>query len=192
MSEIITPAEFNLEEWALDANLPEESADVFKRADVVGELSALKRQIAAHREAFDGEKSAGEETGLAILERKYAELLQTFSDSLLTVYVRGLTSDELQVIREAHDEGTKTWEPRRRNVEFGFDLLAAAITAVRPYGGERTTVSWDKHQVKKLEKAIGGAQMQLILAAREVAQNQVPAVDADFLLKPSGSEIGEA
>lgn len=187
-----TAAEFNLDDWATDANLPEESVDVYKRADVVGELSALKRQITLHREAFSGEKTAGEESGLAVLEARYAELVETFGHSMLTIYIRALTTDELYEVRQASDERTKGMEPKRQNAEFGFDLLAAAIIAVRPIGeDERTTVRWDTHKIKQLEKAIGGAQMSLLLQARQIAQNAVPTVDADFLLRPSGSEDGQ-
>lgn len=191
MTETLNPATFSLDEWALDANLPEESVDVYKRSDVVGELSALKRQIALHREAAGVEKTADGDAALAELEAKYSELVETFGSSLLTVFVRGLTSDELNDIREDHEKRTLTWAPLRRNREFGFELLARAIVAVRPTDGERTDVRWDLHQVKRLEKAIGGAQMTLILNAREVAQNQVPTVDADFLHKPSGSDAGQ-
>lgn len=183
---------FDLEAWVTDAGLPEESADVFKRADVVGELSALKRQIDNHAEAFAGaEKTAGDTSGLKALEDRYKELYDTFTGSLLTVYVRAITSDEREELRLAHEERTKNWDPQRRNREYGFDLLSAAITAVRPLDGERVGVRWDVHQIKKLEKAIGAPQMSLLLAAREIAQNQVPTVDADFLHSASGSETGE-
>jgi hypothetical protein len=191
MTETQNPATFNLDDWALDAGLPEESADVFKRANVVSELSALKRQIALHREAAGVEKTAVGDSELAALEFKYSELVETFGNSLMTVYVRAITSDEREALRVSHEERCKNWDPQRRNREYGFDLLAAAITAVRPIGGERTDVSWDVHQVKKLEAAIGASQMSLILAAREVAQNHAPTVDADFLQKPSGSETGQ-
>jgi len=192
MTETLNPKDFNLDDWALDANLPEESADVYKRADVVSELSALKRQIETHREAFAGaEKTAGDVSGIRVLEAKYSELVETFAHSKLTIYVRAITSDEREALRAAHEERTKTWDPQRKNREYGFDLLAASITAVRPLDGDRTDVRWDVHQIKKLEQAIGGSQMSLILAAREVAQNQVPAVDADFLHKPSGSDDGQ-
>lgn len=185
-------ATFDLEAWAKDANLPEESADVFKRADVIGELSALKRQIENHQEAFSGaEKTAGDVSTLKALQDRYKELYDTFTGSLLTIYVRAITSDEREALRVQHEERTKNWDPQRRNREYGFDLLAAAITAVRPLDGERVDVRWDVHQVKQLEKAIGGSQMSLLLAAREVAQNQAPVVDADFLLSASGSETGE-
>lgn len=182
---------FDLEAWVTDSGLPEESADVFKKANVIGELSALKRQIELHREAFEGaEKTAADTSTLKGLEDRYEELYQTFVGSMMTVYVRAITSDEREELRAAHAERTKTWDTERRNREYGFDLLAAAITAVRPLDGERYDVRWSVHEVKQLERAIGGSQMALILRAREVAQNQAPVVDADFLPSASGSETG--
>lgn len=182
---------FDLDGWATDASLPQESADVYKRADVVGELSALQRKIAIHREASKGEKTATGDPELTELERRYEELIKTFTSSKMTVFVRALTSDELSDIRDAHEERTKNMEPNRKNKEFGFDLLAAAIISVEPAGEERFDVRWDAHQVKRLEKAIGPAQMTEILNARQYAQNAVPTVDADFLHKSSGSEAGD-
>lgn len=186
----MNPATFDLDSWATDASLPQESADVYKRADVVGELSALQRKIAVRRDAAKGEKTAGGDKELTEMERRYDELVETFTGSKLTVFVRAITSDELADIRAAHDERTKGMEPSRANKEFGFDLLAAAIISVQPIGGERYDVCWDVHQVKRLEKAIGPAQMTEILNARQYAQNAVPTVDADFLHKSSGSDAG--
>lgn len=183
-------ATFNLEAWATDASLPEESADVYKRADVIGELSALQRKIAIRRDAAKGEKTATGDKELTAMERRHTELVETFASSKLTVFVRALTSDELADLREAHDQRTKGMEPNRANKEFGFDLLAAAIISVQPAGEERYDVRWDVHTVKRLEKAIGPAQMTEILNARQYAQNAVPTVDADFLHKSSGSDAG--
>ena len=190
MSETMNPATFSLDDWTLDAALPEESADVYKRADVVGELSRLKRQIALQKEASGVEKTAEGDTTLQSLEAEYDTLVETFASSQLTVYVRAITSDELNDLREEHDKETKTWDPIRRNKEFGFKLLAQAIISVKPFEGERTDVRWDLHQVKRLEQAIGPAQIQAILEARQIAQNQLPSVDADFLHSASGSETG--
>jgi hypothetical protein len=124
------------------------------------------------------------------MERRHTELVETFTSSKLTVFVRALTSDELADLREAHDQRTKGMEPNRANKEFGFDLLAAAIISVQPAGEDRYDVRWDVHTVKRLEKAIGPAQMTEILNARQYAQNAVPTVDADFLHKSSGSDAG--
>jgi len=187
----LNPSTFDLDAWATDASLPEESADVYKRADVIGELSALQRKIAIRREAFKGEKTANGDKELAAMERRYTELVETFTGSKLTVFVRALTSDELADLREAHDERTKGMDPKRANKEFGFDLLSAAIISVQPAGEERHDVRWDTHTVKRLEKAIGPTQITEILNARQYAQNAVPTVDADFLLRSSGSETGD-
>jgi len=186
-----TPATFNVEDWLLDAHLPEESADVFKRADVLGELSALQRQIEVLQEAAGvAEKSAGEASELTTLTARYDALLGTFGDSLLTVYVRAISPDEKRALRAAHDERTKDLPPLEQNQQYGYDLLAASIVAVRPHGGERTPVRWTPAQVLAMENAIGGAQMSTVLDAHRVAQNKLPAVDADFLRRRSGSEAG--
>lgn len=184
-------AEFDLAGWATDASLPQESADVYKRADVGGELSALQRKIKIRRDAAKGEKTATGDKELTDLERRYDDLVKTFTDSKLTVFVSAITSDELNDLREQNDKDTKNWEPLRRNKEFGFLLLSKAIISVQPAGGERTDVRWDLHQVKHLEKAIGPAQMTEILNAREYAQNALPTVDADFLHKSSGADAGD-
>jgi len=186
----LNPATFDLDAWATDASLPEESADVYKRADVIGELSALQRKIAIRREAFKGEKTANGDKELTDMERRHTELVETFAGSKLTVFVRALTSDELADLREAHDKATQGMDPQRANKEFGFDLLAASIISVQPAGEERYDVRWDTHMIKRLEKAIGPAQMTEILNARQYAQNAVPTVDADFLRKSSGTEAG--
>lgn len=186
-----TPATFNVEDWLLDAHLPEESADVFKRADILGELSALQRQIVVLQEAAgDAEASAGEASELTTLTARYEELRDAFGASLLTIYVRALGPDERVAMRKAHEERTKDLPADEQNKQYGYDLLAASIIAVRPHGGDRTPVAWGPAQVQAVENAIGGAQMSTVLDAHRVAQNKVPAVDADFLLKRSGSEAG--
>lgn len=186
----LNPSTFDLDAWATDANLPEESADVYKRADVIGELSALQRKIAIRRDAAKGEKTANGDKELLEMERRHTELVETFTGSKLTVFVRAITDDELADLREAHDKRTKGMEPKRANTEFGYDLLAAAIISVQPAGEERYDVRWDVHQIKRLEKAIGPTQIKEILNARQYAQNAVPTVDADFLHRSSGSDAG--
>jgi 3-deoxy-D-manno-octulosonic acid (KDO) 8-phosphate synthase len=188
---VTTPATFNVEDWLQDAHLPEESADVFKRADVLGELSALQRKIATHQEvAAVAEASAADTSELHTLLARYDELLQTFGDSQLTIYVRAISPDEKRTMRAAHEARTKDMTTLEQNAEFGYDLLAASIVAVRPFGGDRTAVTWSAEQVQALENRIGGAQMSTVLDAHRVAQNKVPVVDADFLRRRSGSEAG--
>lgn len=186
---IADPATFDVEAWLQDAHLPEESATVYKRPDVVAELSDLKRRIELEARAA-GEQSAAEEA-LTPLEREYEALLQTFSQSALTVYVRALTLDRMKALRTEVDAQTKDLAPDEGNKEFGYALLAAGIVAVKPAGGERTPATFTPAKVKAMRDAIGDIQLTQILAARQTAQNALPSVDADFLRKPSGSETGQ-
>lgn len=189
MTELNAPT-FDVEGWLKDAALPEESATVYKRPDVVAELSDLKRRITIEARANDVEQSAASK-GAKALEKEYEQLLRTFSDSALTIYVRALAPDELKDLRAAHEERTKGMDSKEANGEFGFDLLAAAITAVKPAGGERLPAQFTPAKVKAMEDAIGATQMTAVLAARQQAQNALPTVDADFLRKPSGTEAGQ-
>jgi hypothetical protein len=187
----ITPEEFDVEAWLTDAKMPEESAEVYKRADVIAELQVVKRQIETQREAATIEKTAHGDTVLRNLEARYKDLVETFCASKLTIYVRAISPDEQRESREATEKRTEGMEPKLQNMEFGYDLLARSIVAVRPAEGERTDVNWSVKQVKAMEKSIGAAQMSEVLNARMQAQNGLPRVDADFLLKPSGSETGQ-
>lgn len=183
---------FNVEDWLQDAHLPEDSADVYKRADVIGELHALRRQVELQREAVDApERTAGDTAELTTLEKRYEELLQTFADSQLTVYVRALGPDERRAVRAESEQRTKELPPEEQNADHGYAILSAAVVAVRPFGGERTPVTWSHTQVRTLENKIGGAQMQQVLLAYQAAQNRVPAVDADFLHRRSGGDTGQ-
>jgi hypothetical protein len=185
-------ATFNVDDWLQDARLPEESADVYKRADVIGELGALRRKIDVQREAAASpERTAGDAAELTPLEQQYEALLQTFADSQLTVYVRALGPDERRAIREDSEARTKDQPPLDQNADHGLAILSAAVVAVRPYGGQRVDVTWSRDQVRAMENKIGGTQMQQVLHAYQAAQNRVPAVDADFLHRPSGEETGQ-
>lgn len=186
----LNPAAFDVEAWLTDAALPEESATVYKRPDVVAELSDLKRRIDIETRASDAEQSAAAKRP-ATLEREYEELLRTFSSSALTVYVRALTDDELTAVRADFEAGPgKDLTGGAHSLELGYWGLAKAITAVKPAGGERTPVAMTPEKVKAMRDAIGSVQMTLIVAARHAAQNGLPQVDADFLHKRSGSETG--
>lgn len=186
-----TPAGFNVEDWLTDAALPQESATVYKRADVVAELTELKRRIDIETRVEEAEPTAGSKRP-ATLIRQYEEHLKTFSDSALTVYVRALTAQELKDHRAATEERTKDMPSDEANLEFGFDLLATAIIGVKPAGAtEVLPASFTADKVKAMRDAIGDTQMRLVLAARQQAQNGVPTVDADFLRKPSGTGTGQ-
>lgn len=189
MPENPTPGEFNFEGWLQNAQLPERSALVYQRADVLSELADLKRRIELEDRVASDERSAAE-ADLSPLEKEYESLLQTFSKSALTVYVRALTEEELQAQRKKTEERTKDMDHLKANEQFGYDLLCLAIVAVKPAGGKRTPVTLTRDQVEDLRKAIGDTQVTEILRARMTAQSAVPDVDADFLQRRSGSETG--
>lgn len=184
---------FDVEAWLQDAAMPEESVDVYKRADVIGKLSALRRKIELHRKAAAvTERTAGDDTDeLTELERQYEALVDTFTGSQLTIYCRALGPDERQAVREESAERTKDKPTDEQNRDFGYVLLSKSIIAVEPFGGERTPVAWSPEVIRSMENTIGGTQMSEVLDAHRVAQNKLPAVDADFLHKPSGEEAGQ-
>lgn len=185
------PTNFDVEAWLSDAALPEESATVYKRPDVVAELTDLKRRIDLETRATDAEQSAASKRPDALV-REYEQLLHTFSNSALTVYVRALTDDELKAVREEFAAGPgKDLTGSAESQELGYWGLSRAITAVKPAGGERQPVVMTPDKVKALRDAIGSAQMTQVVLARHTAQNNLPSVDADFLRKPSGTETGQ-
>lgn len=190
------PAAFDLDAWLHDAKLAEDSADIFQRPDVFGELTDLQRQIedlkAASKRASD-EPRQSDRRALAELNSRYEQLLEEFAASRLTVFVRAIPDEEIRELRVAHDA---RWQkridkdPKNRldaNNEFNRRLVAAAICALQPAGGERVDASFDFEMVKKLEDAVGGAQVKQIIEARQRAQLQAPEVTADFLRGASGT-----
>lgn len=196
MTELFTPADqnpagFDVEAWLTDAKMPEESAQVYKRADVIAELQVVQRQIEVQRDASQVEKTAHGDTVLRNLERRYKEMVETFCASKLTIYVTALDPDRLRALREESDKRTEGQDKNAQNEDYGYSILSASIVAVREGDGERTPVTWSRTQIKAVEKAIGTTQMKEVLNARLRAQNGLPKVDADFLHRLSGSEDGQ-
>jgi hypothetical protein len=188
MTEQIHPETFDIDAWLADANLPEDSADVYKAGHLAGELHALKRRILEGEAIPDPERTVADKSSEQRLLEQYAALLQEYADSKLTVYVRALSTEQLRKMRKAHERKTdSTVHPQKANEEFGFELLAEAIVAVRHNDGERKSVKFTPAQVQKLVAAIGEPQTKLITEARMRAQNAVPEVDADFLQQRSGA-----
>jgi DNA uptake protein ComE-like DNA-binding protein len=193
-TETKTLAPFDVEGWIKGANLPTESATVYNRADVVSDITALKHRIDVVRSTDSSERSPSEKSELKALEAEYVRLLTVFSESAAAVHVRALTKQELRDLRDAHEKAIENKEMTNKesNASFGYDLLSVAIVAVEPVGQEKHPVSLNPAQVRALEEGIGAAQMQAILEARQTAQNKMPVVDADFLLRPYGVAPGQA
>lgn len=183
---------FSIEDWLLDAQLPQSSADVYKAGHVPARAKALKREMEQFQVSENPERAAGEVDEYLLLEKEYIDLLQKWSDSRITVYVTALPPEKLQRLRDENAKSTEGMEPSASNELFGYALLSASIVGVAepgkaygdmPYGA----VELAPRQIRALEKKIGPLQMKKILDARMEAQAALPEVDADFLLGNSGS-----
>lgn len=181
MTKKLDPNTFNFADWFGDAKRPEESADVFTRGALVGEINALQRQIEEDDRAADVEASLGDETA-SEQEERLAELLTQFLDSKVTVYVKALTPGERTAVRKAHDAS------RQPDEDFVIRILAASIIGLRKPGGERTPASLSYGDVLKLAEQIGDAQIEALFNAYRQATSGLPTVDADFLQRRSGRE----
>jgi hypothetical protein len=164
----ISPETFDLDAWIEGAERTIRSATVYQKAGLIGDLDVLAAKIenAEREEAVDGPGMGG---GAGKLRAEYAKLAGEFKASALTVRMKALTLDEKKAIEKEHKEDT------------GAHILAASM--VEP----RVTAE----QIRKIENAIGNAQMALIIRAYNQACDDTPAVSADFLPKSSGQESSE-
>lgn len=178
-----TPETFDFADWFGDVGVPEESVDVFTRTDLVGEINALQRAIQEADQASAVEKSLGDE--MDEQEARLAELLQAFSDSKVTFFLRGLTQDERNSIRKAHEAS------RQSDHEFSLRCISRSVVGLRRRGGEREKVTLSLSHVKKLHNQLGEGQTAALFKAFQQATSGVPMVDADFLLRRSGQENTE-
>ncbi|MBG6085812.1 hypothetical protein [Zhihengliuella flava] len=186
----LDPETFDLDDWLIDAALPEESVDVYKRADVISELSELKRRIEELQDAGNtGEQTAGEKSERSKLEARYTDLLNTFGNSRLTVYVSAIPGEHRKSLLDAHNARVESGEiPKEQDgLEFGWLILSESIVGVKKGDGDRRPVRWTVAQVKKLKEKVGEVQLLELTKAQRIAQNAIPEVDADFLLTASGT-----
>jgi hypothetical protein len=182
-----TPEEFDFADWFADANLPEQSADIYTNAAILSDLAELQRRIDVEVKVQDAEKTAGS-PAKDRLEDEYVKLAQRFADSKITVYVRALTGTERKEIRAAHDKALKA--SIETDAGFVFRCLAASIVGLKKADGERKPAKFTQAEVEDLYARIGDAQIQAIHNAQLTATNGMPSVDADFLRKLSGPESG--
>ncbi len=179
--------DFDLNDWLLDANLPEDSVDVFKGANLISEISVLQRRITEQHQANEKatERTSADKSEVRSLEAQYNKLVDRFGHSRLTIYVKALTPAELKALREKFKDATGT--PAEVQEQFNYALLAESIFEVSTPGQpERRPVSWTANQIRILSEKIGEAQTLQVLNIRNKVQLDVPTVDADFLLKFSG------
>lgn len=183
MSTTNTAEDFDFAEWFGDAGVPEESIDVFTRADLVGEISALQRTIQENDQVdLVEEKSLGDE--MSPEEERLAELLQLFADSKRTFYIRGLSGGQLKTIRKQHETSG------RDATDFVERCLSASIVGLRRPGGDRTKVTLNLSNIQKLHTQLGDGQFAEMFKTYQQATSGVPVVDADFLHRRSGQDAG--
>lgn len=178
-----TPETFDFADWFGDANLPENSADVYTNAALVGEIEDLRRQLDLEDRVDESERTIGSKRTSSLGDR-YIALAKQFTDSRVTVYVRALTSTERKEIRAAHEEA------KEANEEFVFRSVAASVVGLKRAEGERQAAQLSVEQVRDLYARIGDVQIAAIHNAQLEATNGMPSVDADFLRKLSGPSAG--
>lgn len=179
-----TPKSFKLDDWFADASLPEESADIYTRADVISEIRKIERELEEAGEVENAEPSLADKAAVNKLEKRWAELAEQFADSKVTVTVQALTGEQRRVIREAHEKANES------NTEFVFRILSNAIIGLQRAGGEYQEVSMAQSDLRKLYEKIGDAQITHIHNAYLQATEGLPEVDADFLSKSSSPDGG--
>lgn len=183
MTKKTNAADFDFAEWIGGGSVPEESIDIFTATNLVGEINALTRQIQEDDRGRDVEPSLGDEASPE--EERLAELLTEYLASKRTVYIKGLQPGELIAIRKAHEASG------RPDHDFPERCLSASIVAMRRPRGERTPVNLSLSAVQKMHKQIGDGQMAALFQTYQQATKGIPAVDADFLLRRSGSASTE-
>lgn len=185
-TETPTPETFNLDDWLNDANLPEESCRVYKRGDVISELSSLREQIEDQEAALTLTQTDREK--LLDLWERYEELLTVFGDSAITVYVQAVPRSKLREIKKQMEKREKAeeWDRQRGNEEFGYATIAESIVGLQEPGKDRFAVRFSAKDARLLEDKIGSGQFGAIMQAKTRADSAIKEPDADFLRKRSG------
>lgn len=184
----VSPEDFNIDDWLQDAHLPEDSCEIYKRPDVISELTRLKARI-AEEEAADTGKTLGGNRKRDELQKRYDELLETFTGSRATVYVRAVPEATLRDLRADHvvskddEAGVKT----SKTIALGYAIMAKSIVGFGDETGVRHDVSLTPEKIETLEAKIGESQGKVIREAWQRAQGQMPEVTVDFLSLPSGT-----
>lgn len=200
MTEELDPKTFDINAWLDDAHLPEESTRIFKRADLLGRITALQEKL-KDEAAADGDNLAGS-VEFAKAAEEYEALLEEFGASALTVYVSAVPSSKVREIQKEHGfpwgkptGGKKEALEEARElalIELNYAVLAEAVVAVAGPDGQRVAVNWSVEDLKKMEDRIGSGQFQDIIQAKYAAESRVREPNADFLAKLSGGSSDDS
>ena len=183
-----SPETFDIDAWLQDAHLPEDSCVIYKRPDVIAELSELKARI-EDEQAADVKvgKTLGAKSELNKMQKRYDELLKTFADSRATIIVRALSESRIREMSGDYKAKGGKAKDDTAALEQGYAVVAESVVGLQDADGERREVSLTLDQVKSLEDRIGGSQLAKIREAWRRAQMQSPEVTVDFLSKHSGT-----
>lgn len=193
---------FDVEDWLLDAKLPHESVDVFKAGELPAEAKAIQRQLEVERSLENVDRTSADVSRFAELERRYIQVVGAWAASKITIYVSAIPPEKMRELRVEHDAKHEDMiDKALANEIFGYTLLAKCIVGVAETGVKYTDedgapalygpVSWASNTIRGMAKKLGPAQMSLLIAARQNAQNALPTVDADFLRKNSGQDTAD-
>ncbi|GAA1453475.1 hypothetical protein ACFP47_09220 [Nesterenkonia lacusekhoensis] len=203
-AETISPETYDIEAWLNDAHLPEESARIYRRGDLLGSINALQDRIRELTTAVDSSTDLDDTKAftreLSQARSEYEELLTQFGESGLTVFLQAVPSRKTRQIRrrvnEAEEAKVKAGATRQDakvwgNEEFIYSMVAAAVVGVEGPDGVRHPAEWDADILRELEDRIGPGQFGELLEARKRADGKLQEPDPDFLLTVSGTSNGD-
>lgn len=99
--------------WLNGAKATERSVEIVQDGGLSGRWDDWLRRFSraqSQDKAASADRAAGETSELATLTTEGEELLALIEGSRTVWYVRGLQTDVLQAIKDAHPEPTRTWE----------------------------------------------------------------------------------
>jgi len=110
--------DFDLNAWIDGAKLPEKSATVYGRADLVAEYEALDQQLRAEKARGDVDDARLSGDPKVAIAQRMDEVRSALQASALTFRFRALLDAEAKPIREAHKGGDE---------ELTFKLLSVQV-----------------------------------------------------------------
>ncbi len=126
----------SVDEWIEGGRRTERSVTIYQRGDLLADLDDLDRQI-------DLAQRANDTDALADLDAKWQAIAHTFSNSALSIRVRGLSADEIRALKA---------EASLNRIEL--DETSAAVIAAATVEPKLST-----DQVLRLVQTIGDAQV---------------------------------
>lgn len=176
--ELPTPENFDLDAFVHGMRSTVRTANIYGRADLIGEIDSLEAKLAVARAAAASDEASLDDVGeVERLEQHILRVQQEFVDSGVTFAIEGrseawLTNIENQWKNHADTNGLSKEE---KQVFINLHQLAGAI--VKPTG-----VTYD-HLVRIREAS--EPQLRKLLVTFAMANNQAPQVTVPFSQRSS-------